>query len=729
MPRASVPATGNSAERPFWSVMIPCWNPDRRFLSEALQSVLAAGAAPADMQIALVDDASPEFDAVAFIRELGCARVEIHRATARQGIAGNWNRCVELARGRWVHILHQDDRVLPDFYRVLRSGIAKEPGVGAAFTQHVFIDEGGAIVRPGHMPPRAAGILHDWLQHIFINLTVQCAAIVLRRDVLMELGGFDGRLAYCLDWDMWQRIALAHRIWYDPSPLAEQRLHRASQSSLLQAKAKWREIGTVMARVKARLEPSEAAWVMPALRQTYLRLVRVQYRQAMARRDWLGAFHEVLGCLRVVRLSDVWAVARGRYPPDFKPAYEAGRRPQSPSPGAPARRRILFIGGTSEPGGIHVHTAEVAAALAESGCEVAILNLSIDYFSQLLENSPVRVFSATPPADPASPNGFLSWRRILGPFAGWEMVLCRGKAGQTPAAALLAIRSRAARVFTIEHRPASPEQDLGVVRRLARRLGARLINRAIAVSQETRASAIAGGYLPAGKILTCLNWVDAAAFRARPEARRRMRHCLGIGENVTVIGYFGRLAPEKRIDVLIEAFASLDRPTDLRLALVGDGWKKPELERQCQSLGIAGCVMFAGWQADAAEALAALDIVVLPSLIEGFALSLLEAMAAGRLCLAHAMDSARAAIQDAETGFLGDFSTVDGLAETLQRALRLSAAERETIGAAAARSVATEFARHRRLPAVLAALEAPEAAALAARTDRGAPARHFAFSL
>ena len=721
---------GDSEVQPFWSVMIPCWNPDRKFLAETLQSVMAAGLAPAEMQIALVDDASLAFDAAGFVRELGYERVEVHRGTDRLGIGGNWNRCLELARGRWVHILHQDDRVLPDFYRLLRRGIEGEPGIGAAFTQHVFIDETGRTVRQGHMPPRKAGILEDWLQHIFVNLTVQCAAIVLRRDAVKQLGGFDTNLAYCLDWDMWQKIALAFPIWYEPSPLAEQRLHRQSQSSALQpTAAKWREIAAVTARVNERLEPSEAAWVMPALRQTYLHLALRHLRQAMVRRDAHSALYEVLGFLRIGRLSDVRAMAGHRHPQGFRPAYEAGRRPPPRPKDAPVPRRILFIAGTSEPGGIHIHTADVAGTLAESGADVAILNVSVDYFSQLLEGSTVRLSSVIPPGiHPAVPC-FLAWRRILAPYAGWDIVLCRGKAGKTPAPELLAVRSRAARLYTIEHRPAEPEQRRSLWRRLRRRLASTLIRRAIAVSEETRRSAIASGYLTADRIVTCLNWVEAAAFHAPASTRDRMRQCLGIGERETAIGFLGRLAPEKRIDVLIEAFAALDAAHDLRLVLVGDGWKKAELQQQCRSLGIAGQVIFAGWQAEAGEALAALDIFVLPSLIESFPLSLLEAMAAGRLSLAHGMESARLALRDGENGLLGDFSTVEGLAKTLRRALDLSSNERAAMGAAAALGVAARFARHRRLPALLAALEAPDAAALAARADRPVMARRFAFSV
>ena len=316
--------------RPFWSVMIPCWNPDPRLLGETIASVRAAGIAagivPGQMQIALVDDSSPNFDGAQLLREAGFAGIELHGSDIHRGIAGNWNRCVALARGQWVHILHQDDRIRPGFYAAMARGIAREPSIGAAFCQHVFIDEAGEIVRHGHMPQRPAGILYDWLPHVFVNLTIQCAAIVLRRDVPQALGGFDPGLAYALDADMWQRLALAYPIWYEPEALAEQRLHAASQSSTLQGgRRKWREIVLILQRMKSRLAPADAKWALPWARQAYLRMALSEIRLAIAARRRRAAVYESLGCLSLLRPLDVWGVIRGHYPPELAIARASNR--------------------------------------------------------------------------------------------------------------------------------------------------------------------------------------------------------------------------------------------------------------------------------------------------------------------------------------------------------------------------------------------------------------------
>jgi len=66
--------------------------------------------------------------------------------------------------------------------------------------------------------------------------------------------------------------------------------------------------------------------------------------------------------------------------------------------GAPRRRHLIFVGGSSEPGGLHIHTAEVAQACAALGHRVTILCPSINYFEGLIYDPRV-VVECIPPLD------------------------------------------------------------------------------------------------------------------------------------------------------------------------------------------------------------------------------------------------------------------------------------------------------------------------------------------
>lgn len=90
----------------------------------------------------------------------------------------------------------------------------------------------------------------------------------------------------------------------------------------------------------------------------------------------------------------------------------------------------------------------------------------------------------------------------------------------------------------------------------------------------------------------------------------------------------GRLAPQKRFDLAIAAFALLpDRSATL--ALVGDGPEGPALAAQAARLGVADRVRFAGHVADVAGELARADLLLSTSAYEGYPAVLVEALAAG----------------------------------------------------------------------------------------------------
>jgi GT2 family glycosyltransferase len=220
--------------RPFWSVMVPVHNCPPHYLRETLQSVLRQDPGPCEMQIEVIDNCSTSGDPETVVRELGGGRIAFRRQAENVGMVENFNDCIRHATGRWVHILHGDDTVRPGFYERLRSGIAEHPEVGAALCRIIYTDEEGQWSGLTEPEARAPGILaEDFVQRQFLDQRIQFAAIVVRREVYEELGGFVTSFVHCLDWDMWKRIALRKPIYYDPEPLACYRLHAAADSSKL----------------------------------------------------------------------------------------------------------------------------------------------------------------------------------------------------------------------------------------------------------------------------------------------------------------------------------------------------------------------------------------------------------------------------------------------------------------------------------------------------------------
>jgi glycosyltransferase involved in cell wall biosynthesis len=222
----------DDVERPFWSVMIPTYNCDELF-EQTLRCVLDQDPGVDRMQIAVVDDRSPNGRSREIASRLAPGRVEYFEQPSNVGLAGNWNSCIERSRGRWVHILHQDDLILPGFYERLGRASVERPDVGASFCRYKYIDGEGNFSRLSDLEQEQAGPIDGWIEKITSDQRIECPSIVVKRSVYEEIGGFRSDLLYCLDWEMWVRIAFRYPFWYEPETLACWREHEKSETRRL----------------------------------------------------------------------------------------------------------------------------------------------------------------------------------------------------------------------------------------------------------------------------------------------------------------------------------------------------------------------------------------------------------------------------------------------------------------------------------------------------------------
>jgi GT2 family glycosyltransferase len=222
--RGIIPPVEPGVDRPLWSVMIPTYN-CASYLRETLESVLAQDPGPERMQIEVVDDGSVD-DPGAVVEEVGRGRVGFHRRPTNGGHVANFNSCIQRARGHLVHVLHGDDMVREGFYAEMERAFTTRPEIGAAFCRTITMDERGVwgTLMPVHHVE--TGLLPDAAEALAVRQRITPAAVVVRRSVYEELGGFDDRFS-CSgeDWEMWVRIAASFPIWYGVKPLALYRKH------------------------------------------------------------------------------------------------------------------------------------------------------------------------------------------------------------------------------------------------------------------------------------------------------------------------------------------------------------------------------------------------------------------------------------------------------------------------------------------------------------------------
>jgi glycosyltransferase involved in cell wall biosynthesis len=230
--KTRIPAASKT-EPFFWSVMIPCYNARPDYLEAALRSVLQQ--APPEMQIEIIDDCSPNGAPVELVWKIAGDRVAIHREEKNLGMAGVWNRCIERAKGEWVHILHQDDLLLPGFYEKLKIGADSPAAPGLLYCRHAFIDAQRRQSSLSYLDAEKPGCLDEALPRMARMQMIQTPAVVVRRSVYETLGGFRPDLRSTLDWEMWCRIAGQFPVWYEPEVLACYRMHPDNASSRFMA--------------------------------------------------------------------------------------------------------------------------------------------------------------------------------------------------------------------------------------------------------------------------------------------------------------------------------------------------------------------------------------------------------------------------------------------------------------------------------------------------------------
>jgi glycosyltransferase involved in cell wall biosynthesis len=203
----------------------------------------------------------------------------------------------------------------------------------------------------------------------------------------------------------------------------------------------------------------------------------------------------------------------------------------------------------------------------------------------------------------------------------------------------------------------------------------------VAVTSEAAREYLLGAHgLDPARVLVVPNHVDTERFAPGPAAAREPG----------LVGFVGRLAPEKNVESLVRAAAGVPRA---RLIVAGDGPLRPALTALARELGLAAEFPGSIPNERLPALLGRLSVFVLPSRYEWSPKSLLEAMAAGVPVLAADVPGIRDLVCHGETGWLAP-GDPDGLRDGLARLLG-DAALRARLGEAGRRHVLLHHATER----------------------------------
>jgi glycosyltransferase involved in cell wall biosynthesis len=351
----------------------------------------------------------------------------------------------------------------------------------------------------------------------------------------------------------------------------------------------------------------------------------------------------------------------------------AGNNPMSVRRLAPvASAPVVIFTNSFMMGGMEAHIESLATGLVARGVPTAVICPSdpvIAPMREALASARVNVHTLSP--SQRSPLALLRRVRhlqdVVRTYAPciFHIHNTGSDGGALP---MLAARLGGARwLVRTEHQP--PDYPVSIRQRILIRARDRALDRVICVSQANLRQHVRDLRRDGQKFVSIANGVDLSAFHPERADRRPVRDLAGAGDGTILVGMLGRLAePRKGAEFFVDMARMLHAERDdCRFVVVGEGPRRSALLERA-----GGAVTFLGRHPDAASCYAAMDVVVVPSLWEGGPITVLEAMAMGRVVVTTDVGMVREVITDGVNGRI----VPPGDAEALAMAVRALADDR-----------------------------------------------------
>ena len=202
------------------SVIIPVYNGDST-IRETIQSVL--NQTESDFELIVINDGSRDttLDIIASIQD---PRLKVF-SYPNAGPSASRNRGFSHTRSEFIAFLDADDLWTPDKLELQLTALLKNPQAAVAYSWTDHIDECGQFISPGPHVTLSGDVYARLLLGNFLS---NGSNVLIRRQALTEVGGFDELLTHGEDWDMWLRLAA--RYHFVAVPYA-QILYRISTNS------------------------------------------------------------------------------------------------------------------------------------------------------------------------------------------------------------------------------------------------------------------------------------------------------------------------------------------------------------------------------------------------------------------------------------------------------------------------------------------------------------------
>ena len=189
------------------SVVIPLYNKAAE-IERTLGSVLGQSVLP--REVIIIDDGSTDGSAE-IVERMATPLVRLLRQE-NAGVSAARNRAIEMATGRWVALLDGDDWWKPDYLSAMARLIERYLDCGA-YGSAFYVDNGAGLVEGD--TPKCEGIV-NFFEESMRRYVLIPSATILKRDLVLQLGGFPAGMRMGEDQYLWTRIARVADVAFTP---------------------------------------------------------------------------------------------------------------------------------------------------------------------------------------------------------------------------------------------------------------------------------------------------------------------------------------------------------------------------------------------------------------------------------------------------------------------------------------------------------------------------------
>jgi glycosyltransferase involved in cell wall biosynthesis len=291
---------------PLVSVCVPTYN-GMGHLEEALASIDSQDYP--NLEVVFSDDGSTDGTVERIHQYANNSRFEVkllrHQHTS---LAGNWNNCVANASGAYIKFLFQDDLMQPNCISRMMELAMRDPGIVLVFTPREIVFEGVKDeASPAWKIAQTCAVLHTgWFDLREIqegpalladpalldgvwNKIGEPSIVLLKRQALIDVGGFDPNLCQLIDLDMWYHLMATGKVGFVDETLSSFRIHD-KQLSVDNAHSGKASNDNILFARKVVHSPFFGI-LHPAARKKFLKLIRPQSAFKVQRRRlkrWLA---------------------------------------------------------------------------------------------------------------------------------------------------------------------------------------------------------------------------------------------------------------------------------------------------------------------------------------------------------------------------------------------------------------------------------------------------------